>query len=322
MKKTNVLATLLVAALAMVSCEKETLDNTPITNAGTDGSGSPKTIIVDGEPMYAGYGYDPAIDRAYRNAIDPWSTFESTDIREALAVEVTSIETVEQLEKFIGRNFSIGINLGFDVFQLGLEISNDIQKKTTIDENHVTIIARIKSRTNKYICDTYPFLTSRAEQTIQRGDARRFAGNFGLLYVDTRVVGGEVYYVYTYDYRKVTTYSKSEFKAKITANITERFGLSAGGGVSSEDSQLISNAEKSASITSTIPGFAPQIITDLEQVNGEIAGIQNYLNANPTKATTIEMVVTPYHNFIKEDDAEFGAKLEAEYNKYIERLKN
>ncbi|CAM1344612.1 MAC/perforin domain-containing protein [Tenacibaculum amylolyticum] len=313
----RILVASLAAIVLMTSCQDEAIENNVSSTTDLTPQG---TIIVDGEPMYAGYGYDPVRDRAFRNAIDPWSTFESTDIREALAVEVTTIETKEEIEKFVGRNFSLDVNIGIDIFQIGLEISNDIEKKTTIDANHVTVIARIKSRTGKYLCDAYPFLTTRAEQTINRGSAKRFIGNYGLLYVDTRIVGGEVYYVYTYDYRRISQWNKSEFKAKVTAQITERFGLTAGGGVTSTDSQLISNAQKTASITSTIPGFSPRIITDLEQVNEEIAGIQNYLNSNPQKATTIEMVLTPFHNFIKEDYPSFGSDLENEYTKYLSNL--
>ncbi len=304
------LASLVGAMLTIVSCEKENL-NAPVQEGPQ--STNLKTIIVGGEPMYAGYGYDPVKDRAYRNAIDPWSTFESTDIKEALTVEVEAIETKSQLEKFVGRSFSIEANVTVaEIFEIGASIGRDIEEKITIDENHVTVIARIKSRSHKYICDNYPFLTDRAQQVIDRGNVKQFAGNFGLMYVNTRVVGGEVYYVYNYDYRQVTQWDKKTFKAKVTAGISGIFGVSVGGGISNEDKELISNAQKSASITSTIPGYAPSIITDMNQVNGQIAGIQGYLNNNPEKATTVEMVVKPYSSFIE------WAELEEAFNDYIE----
>ncbi len=316
--KKNILRLMAMATIVatLFSCEKEEVKQ---VSQQDQPEAEKKTIKdpVTGEYMYSGYGYDPVEDRAYLNAVDPLDAFESTDIKEALTVEVTTIETKEQLEKFVQRNFSIEADFTIaPAFKLGISIENDIQKKTTIDENHVTVIARIKSKSHKYICNKYPFLTARAEKTVERGSASRFIRNYGHMFVTTRVVGGEVYYVYTYDYRQVSHWNKSTFKAKVTAGISERFGVSAGGGVSNEDKNLIGNAQKSASITSTIPGFAPAIITDINQVNGQIASIQNYLNSHPEKATTVEMALTPFHTFMEVDYPEFGAQLRTEFEKY------
>lgn len=312
MKYQHIISTLLSCYLILVSCEREqsVMSDTPIT-------AQEKTIIVDGRPMYSGYGYDPVADRSYRNAIDRWSTFESTDIKEALTVEVEAIETTEQLERFVQSSYSVSSNFNIGIFSLGASIEKDIQNKITIDANHVTVIARIKSRSHKYICDRYPFLTDRADQLANNNDVNRFKGNFGLLYVDTRIVGGEVYYIYNYDYRQVNQWSKSVFRSKVTANIGSLFGINIGNGINVEDKQLISSAEKGAGITSTVPGFAPRIITDVNQINREIAALQSYLNNNPEKATTIEMNLRPFHSFLKYDYPSFAEKMEVAYDQYM-----
>lgn len=302
----------IVVSTLLFSCQ----ENENIAQSDTTFN-SEHTIIVDGNPMYSGYGYDPARDRAYRNAIDPWSTFESTDLGEALAVEVKVIETKEELERFVQSSYSVSSSFNLGIFSLGVSVAQDIEEKITVDANHVTVIARIKSRSHKYICDRYPFLTSRAEQLAERKDTRRFAGNYGLMYVDTRVVGGEVYYIYNYDYRVVSQWNKSVFRSKVTANIGSLFGLNLGSGVTTQDKHLISSAEKSTSITSSVPGYAPRIITGLDQINREITALQTYLNRNPEKATTIEMNVRPFHSFLHYDYPEFATRMEAAYNQYI-----
>ncbi len=316
MKKINIkIVSLLFIVIAIsISCEKE-----QIQRKGPEKQNPQlKTIIVDGKPMYSGYGYDPVKDRAYRNAISPWSTFESTDIKEALSVEVEVIETKQQLERFVSNSYSVNSGFNLVVFSLNASVESSIENKITIDANHVTVVARIKSRSHKYICDRYPMLESRAEGLVNNNDIKRFVGNYGVMYVDTRVTGGEVYYVYNYDYRLVSKWNKSVFKSKVSANISQVFGLSVSSGVTSEEKNLINNAQKSAGITSTVPGFAPQIVTELNQVDREIQALQNYLNSHPEKATTAEMKVRPYHSFLKYDYPGFASKMEAEYNKYIE----
>ncbi len=317
MLKLNKLVGAASVLLLLASCTK----NEPVAPETKKETGhneaTKKTIIVDGSPMYSGYGYDPDKDRAYRNAIDPWSTFESTDIKDALTVEVEAIETKEQLERFVGRNYSVSSGFNIGIFSLGMSIVDNLQRKITIDANHVSVVARIKSRSHKYICDRYPFLTEYADRVAKRNDVTRFAGNYGLMYVDTRIVGGEVYYIYNYDYRSVNQWSKSYFKAKVTASIAMTFGISASTGVSQEEKNLIGSAQKKSGITSTTPGFAPRVITEVGQINREIQELQNYLNAHPEKATTIEMKLRPYHHFLKYDYPDFAKVMEAEYNKYI-----
>lgn len=336
MKTINFIASLSLLGMLLIGCQQNAEE---LAQPDTKLKDPRSTIITPDGPMYAGYGYHAKEDRSYKNAIDPYSTFESTDIAEALTVEVNYIETQEQLEKFIARDFNlnvcVGVGCGTDAggvvenpiqFKLSLDLSRKIEEKTTIDSNHITVIARIKSKSHKYLADKYPYLLSaeyngrdgqNLERILRANDSRRFIANYGYTYVDSRTVGGEVYYIYTYDYTRASSYTRSEFRATVTANISSNFGLSAGGGITDEEKATISKAQKSAGIVSTIPGFAPVIITEVGQVNGEVAKIQSYLNSNPTKATTIEMSVRPYYIFVEDEYPEFGALLKQEYERWI-----
>lgn len=315
---------LLILAFLSFSCAQE--DSEMEKEASI--KSPPVTIITDDGPLYSGYGYDPKTNRSYKNAIDPYSTFESTDIKEALVVEVKAIETREELERFTSSSYSSDASFGIPgFFSLGISVARSIEGKIEMNANHVSVIARIKSRSHKYICDRYPLLMTEqyngrdganVDRIIASEDVNRFISNYGPMYVDTRVVGGEIYYVYNYDYTKVNQWNKSTFRSKVTANIGSFFGINIGEGVTTEDKQLISSAEKRASITSTVPGYSPRIITDIHQINGEVSALQSYLNENPEKATTVEMNLRPYHRFLNYDHPSFATKMEAAYNDYIQ----
>lgn len=275
--------------LLIISCEQ-------IEETDVDLDLEQKTIIIDGEPLYAGYGYDPGEDRAFRNAIYPDAVYESTEIQPALTVSVETIDEQENLETF-NTYYKVTTKKNkrfFGLFKKSRTTSEKLETRTNINNTRIAVIAKITVRSQRFLTDASATLIPPAKRLLEQNQLDRFLDNYGPYYVSDRTVGGEVYYAYVYEFCSISNWSKYEFKEKLKSSILKIFNKEGTVNVSTQDQQLINQSLQTTSILSDIPGFAPRIVLSVQDANNEIARIQNYLRQNPEKAITIDMELQPY----------------------------
>ncbi len=292
MKTVNFLWTaLILASLFFVSCEK---DNS-FQSIQEESNSDKKTIIVQGKPLYAGYGYDPGEDRAFRNAIYPNAIYESTDIQPALSVEVIAIDDQKNLDQY-NRSYKVSTKkksfLG--LFKKSRTTTESLETRTKINSTQIAVIARISVKTQRFLTNSTPNFIPPAKRFLEKGEYSKFLDNYGPYYVADRTVGGEVYYAYAYSYCEISNWSKHEFTEKAKSSILGIFNKQSTVNVTNEDQRLLNQSLQNTSIHSNIPGFAPRVVQSVEDANAETQRIQDYLRANPTKATTIDMELKPY----------------------------
>ena len=254
-------------------------------------------LIIDGTPYYAGIGYSPTQDRLFAPAIDAFDMFQSNDIPQPLKVEVEVIRTNEELERYVRKTVTRRTGgLFAKIFGFGRKSRRVIEDIIEISESNITVIARISVQSARYLVDGDPFLNDRAQDLIDQGRLGDFIRRHGPGYVDSQVIGGDVYYVYNYDLNKVSIEKKTNFERNIEDNIKYFFGLPGGRVLSNNDKRDITNAVERYTVESNIIGFTPNLINSRSQINGEIQRIQNYLAQNPTNAAAMEMSVASYAN--------------------------
>ncbi|CAM1344608.1 conserved hypothetical protein [Tenacibaculum amylolyticum] len=261
---------------------------------------SSETIIVNGTPMYAGYGYDPAEDRAYRNAIYPEAVYESTDIQPALSVEVITIDEQQNLETF-NTFYKVTTKTKkrfFGLFKKSVTTSEQLETRTKVHNTRIGIIVKITTKTQRFLTDASATLIPPAKRLLERKQYDRFLDNYGPYYIADRTVGGELYYSYVYEYCGISNWSKYEFKQKAKSSILKLFKKQTTVNVSTQDQQLLNQSLQATSILSNVPGFAPRIIRSINDATNEISSIQNYLQAHPEKATTIAVELKPYETLL------------------------
>ncbi len=292
MKHAHILA-LISIFLMFSSCEKEELENK--TENGESNPGL-KTIIVNGEPLYAGYGYDPVEDRAFRNAIHPDNVYESTDIQPALSVEVKGVTKRLELEEYIKDTYTITKKDSkfFGLSKKTHTTTREIESYVKINSQSVAFIVKVRARHQRFYTDAAPELIPPAKKLLEQEKYGPFLDNYGHFYVSNRTTGGEVLYVYAYDYCKIDRWNRELFIKKTESKLLGIFGKEGSTSVSASDKQHIEQARSSARIISGIPGFSPGMVLNVEQANTEIQRIQDYLDENPEKATTVKMELKPY----------------------------
>lgn len=282
--------------LIYTSCQKDELLD---MKEDLDNSLS-KTIIIDGEPIYAGYGYDPIEDRSYRNAIDPSSIYESTDIQPALSIGVTSINDQIDIENHLKENYTI-VKKSSSFLGLSKKthtIIREIESYVKVDGYSISFIVKVKARSQRFYTDGTLSLVPPAQRLLDQQKYDQFIDNYGHFYVSDRTTGGEVIYTYTYDYCKIDKWNRDLFIKKTESKILGIFGKETTTTISESDEQHIEQAYSSIRMISSIPGFAPQTVTTKEQANVEIRRIQDYLNTNPEKASTIDLKIKPYAELV------------------------
>ncbi len=301
MKKINVqLSTLALALLAMVSCEKE--EHLKRNNKESD-TQNLKTIIVNGEPIYAGYGYDPGEDRAYRNAIDPHDVYESTDIQPALSVQVGSVKSLHEVEEHSKSTYTVTTkkNKFLGLFKHTHSTTRTIETYVKINEQSISIIAKIKVHLKRFHMNAEPSLLPEAQKLLDEKQYDEFLGNYGPYFVSSRTIGGEVQYVYNYSYCNIELWTKSAFIDIAKSNILGIFGQSTSINVTEEDKRHIEEALVSAHILSGVPGYAPKMVKTIDDASEEMNNLLDYLNKNLHKATTMEMELTPYSELVEDE---------------------
>ena len=321
MKKVIVLA--VIAMGLFQACQKEdVIDDSIIDNTVTEDHFSPgelpgldigsSALIIDGVPFYAGVGYSPTQDRLFAPAIDEFDMLQSTSIPQPLKVEVEVIRNNEELERYIRKETTRRTGgLIAKIFGFGRSSREVIEERINISESNISVIARISVQSARYIVDGDPFLNSRAQDLIDQGRLNDFIRRHGPGYVDSQVIGGDVYYVYNYDLDKVSIEKKTSFERNIEANVKGWFRLPGGRVLSNDDQREVTNAIERYTVESNIIGFTPNLINSAAQLNGEIQRIQNYVTQNPTNAAAMEMTVASYANIAA------YAGFTTEYNKAI-----
>ncbi len=292
MKTNNVLWIAILAVLFSVSCEKEK----QFQKTGKEQNTDKKTIIVGGQAIYAGYGYDPIEDRAFRNAIHPNSIYESTEIQPALSVDVRGITERLELEDHVKDTYTI--TKKSSKF-LGLSkkthtTTREIESFVKINSQSIAFIVKVKAKHQRFFTDATPELIPPAKRLLEQKKYDRFVDNYGHFYVSNRTTGGEVTYVYSYSYCMIDRWSRETFIKKTESKLLGIFGKKGTTSVTESDKQHIETARTSVHMLSSIPGFAPQMVLNEQDANREIQRIQDYLNANPQKATSVQMELKPY----------------------------
>ncbi len=326
MKTKNIVWAAALVVLFSVSCEKEELGK----NA-ENGDGTPKlkTIIVNGEPLYAGYGYDPAEDRAYRNAIHPEAVYESTDIQPAVSTQVSKVSKREELEEHVKSTYSVTRK---KKKFLGLVKSSHTTTRTLetyvkINEESISVIAKVKAQCQRFYTDAAPELIPPAQLLLEQKKYAQFLDNYGHFYVDSRTVGGEVHYMYNFSYCKIDRWSRATFAQKAKSSVLGIFGKSSNVTLSEEDRMLLEQSQESVHMLSSVPGYAPKMIHSVEDANAETERLLAYLKEHPEKATTIEMDLKPYSELFEDEafgqmslEKEECLKLVEAYEKHYDRL--
>ena len=310
-------------ACCFTACQKdEVIENEPENNllaeqelsldeipeAGIDQS----ALIIDGVPFFAGTGYSPTQDRLFAPAIDNFDMFESTDIPVPLDVDVEIIRNNEELEKYVRKEIIRRTGgLFAKIFGFGRSSKTVIENRMNISESNISVVARISVQSARYLVDGAPFLNSRAQQLVDQGRIGDFIRRHGPGYVDSQVVGGDVYYIYNYDLNSISIERKTTYERNILINIKNWFNIPTGVVLSNDDKREIQNSIERYAVESNIIGFTPALINSSSQLSGEVQRIQNYLNQNPTNAASMEMTVASYANILQYEG------FTTEYNKAI-----
>ncbi len=301
MKKIKIVIVLVVFIFS--ACSKdEIIKEEPIsTEKPTENEGvlrEKSALIINGTPYYAGIGYSATQDRLFRPAIDSFDMLQSTDIPLPLDLNVDVIETDEELEWYMRKTESRNVNFLFKIFGFGKKTKKVIEERIKVDEDHLTVIGRISIQRYRYLTDGDPFLTDQAEQFIADQRFGDFLRKFGPMYVESQVLGGDVYFVYNYDVTEFSKTKKSSFRRNIKANVQDYFGLEVDKVLTNEEKLEISNSVETYTVATNIIGFSPTLINDTGQISAEITRIQNYLTANPELAASMEMELRSYSNVL------------------------
>ncbi len=325
MKTTRVFWAAALAVLLGASCAKDDKFQETPKEQNTD----KKTIIVGGEPLYAGYGYDPSEDRAFRNAIDPAYVYESTDIQPAVGVLVSKVSSKEELEEHAKGTYSVTRKKKkfFGLVKSSHTTTRTLETYVKINEESVSVIAKVKVQSQRFYTDATPKLIPLAQRLLEQKKYAQFLDNYGHFYVDSRTVGGEVQYVYNYSYCKIDRWSRATFAQKAKGSILGIFGKSSSVNLTDEDRLLLEQSQESVHMLSSVPGYAPKMIHTIEDANAETENLQAYLQEHPEKATTIEMDLKPYSELIADEafgqmslEKEECLKLVEAYEKHYDRL--
>lgn len=324
MKNTYQLLLWGILLLGIISCQKNDVLETSENNQTTN-----RTIIVDGEALYAGYGYDPSEDRAFRNAIDPTNVYENTDIQPAVSIQISKVSNREEVEEHNTGTYSVTRKKKkfFGLAKSSHTTTRTLETYVKINEESISIIAKVKAQHQRFYTDAEPSLIPPAQRLLEQKKYDRFIDNYGPYYVDSRTTGGEVQYVYNYSYCKIDRWSRATFAQKAKGSILGIFGQSSDIDVTEEDRLHLEQAQESVHMLSSVSGYAPQMIHSVEDMNRETKRLQNYLRDNPEKATTIEMDLKPYGEIADDevleqlaDEKERCLQLIETYEKHYDRL--
>ncbi len=300
MKTVNLLKiTVAAAAMLFVSCAKDNkFQETP-----EEQNGDKKTIIVGGKPLFAGYGYDPAEDRAFRNAIYPSSIYESTDIQPALGVQFSTVTNRTEIEEHTKVQYSITRKKKkfFGLSKSTHTTTRNIETYIKINDESISVIAKVTAIAQRFFVDAEPRLIPPAQRLLDQKKYAQFLDNYGHFYVSDRTVGGELQYVYNFKYCKVDKWNKATFAKKAESKVLGIFGKTSNTTLTHEEKSILEKAQESVHMLSSVPGYALQAIHNIDDTNRETQRLQEYLKQHPEKATTIAMELKPYSELVADE---------------------
>ena len=262
-----------------------------------DLTGGKSTIIVGGETFFTGMGFSLTEERFFEPAIDNFDMIR-TDPPVPLTVEVATIVTNEDLEKFVKKTETVTVNIFFGLFKR--KRKKEIEQRIKIGANKISVIARISVQSARWLTSGYPFLNAQAQQLVDLGLRDPFKQKYGPMYVSDHIVGGDVYYVFNYDVTNKTIEQKSSFKRNIEDNMKYLFGIG-GRLLSNSEKEELNRSVEISTVSTNIIGFNPPMIQNVGEVSGQISNIQNYLANNPQNAASLEMVLKPYTDFFEDN---------------------
>ncbi|MBP2832787.1 hypothetical protein J8281_11370 [Aquimarina sp. U1-2] len=309
--KKSIFSMLLAGAL-VTSCNIE--DDTDINSQTVETTSQiettqGKSIIVDGQIYHAGFGMDPAGYRPFNIAISDANLIQSSAVGSpATDIELEVIETNQELSRFIKKSSETSAGLELKIFELGGSKKKAIEQKFTFNKNHISVIAKIKVKRFRNLVTGTPAMRPEAQTFIDNKDFNRFLSAYGALYIDDRITGAEIYYVYNYNYTKQTMLSKSSFKRAAKFSIGKIFGFDSDGSATSQEEKIIEQTMIKSGIVSDLVGYAPNTISKPDDVNREINRIQDYLRSNPELAGDIETKLKPYSSFINSSELKKAAE--------------
>ncbi len=267
------------------SCDKEESDKISPENAE-------KSIIVGNTLYNTGHGYSILRERPFNFAIDinSFSDTEVSDFPEIIDVDIQVIKTNEDLNEFITSSLSGQVN-NDDVYQ----IRTNIEDRLTLNEDHVSVIARISIDRFKYQLEPNGALvfTDRAKDLINTNQIDRFIRRYGSRYIKTAILGGDIYYIYSYDISVFDNERRAVFEKNIKLNAENTYGVSTAT-ISNEVREEIISSTISYEGISTISGYLPSTVSNTNSIQEELRRVLTYLTENPTLSAVRSMTFESY----------------------------
>ena len=298
--------------------ENQNLENNKIPDVVSSPSG--KSIIIDGKTYSSGFGYNPALGRPHSIAIDDYSLMESTDVGyPALNIKLESIETNEELRKFVQKESGRSANLILKLFGIGGSKTKQFEETYTFNKNHISVIAKINIRRFRNLTNGAPALRPEAQKLVDEKKFDEFLNRYGALYVDDNITGAQLYYVYNYNLENETRITKSSFKKAAKISIGKIFGIGGSGVLTQEETAIVESTQLRTGVVSDLIGYAPQLIKSPEDLNSEIVRVQEYLKNNPNLAGTIERTLKPYSGLFDSSFLQNEAKKQLQCHENLEK---
>ena len=294
----------LLCLLGFFSCQP---DDQELAIQPIDPGDIPTTeaVAVDNEWYYAGYGFNPALQKPYRLSIaDEAITSQSSDVGIAFEPEISIIDSYEKYEEFLRkeRRRGGGINVFFVSF--GGSKGSSLTKKKLVDRGYFSVVVRITSKiTRSFVRGAT--LIPEAQALIDAGEIQRFYDTYGTEFVYDHIVGGDVYYVYRVNREKLIELTERGSSGSVRAGFQYIVGLQVEGSGEKVESSFseISEAVTDAGQVSNVIGYPAQTIRSIEDYDREITSLQAYLRENLPNAGTIEMELKPYADLFPDNEA-------------------
>ena len=288
---------LLAAVVLFFSCQTENIevdDQSQATTTDTQADKGVKNLnaSVSHSGQYAGFGYNPVVERTYPLAMDAADVYQSTHIPNPFSVSIEIIKTNKQLEAFVNKessrvqNNQLFVSLGGD--------PNQLEDRLVLTENTTTVIARINLQRYKYITDGFPLFHNTAYNMLNQNKVSQFLSTYGPMYVESQILGADVYYFYTYRDTNFNSSNVTAYENKIKAHIQRFFGTTGGPTLTPAERQRMQNTLLEQGYYSSVSGFVPRVVTNTTEFQNEINRLQSYLVSYPSRASTVEMKFRPY----------------------------
>lgn len=192
-----------------------------------------------------------------------------------------------------------------------------LEEKMDFGETMINVVAKIKVATDQYYTNDSPTLTPEA-QALLASDPRQFFGKYGTALVSANLLGGELYYVYSFDTRNSTISSRRGRLTEAEAALENIFNVGVSRSDSSAEFSTSFRELTNASVVSYVPGFSPaSTVRDEDAAKAEAERLLEYLETNPQDAISIDKKLLPYAAFVQSPEllAEWETRLEC-YRSY------